>query len=681
MVESARGPLQEFLADCARDGVIDSSGEFTLDSALARRKLARYHVADPDAFLVQWVRFAVLCDATKTSIEQHGKELVLIHDGHWPAVEEVSNLYGRERSATRALAYCLWSGLRYRFKQATYNTPEGLVHFQEKGEELREKTGPGKEARFCLMLTPKAIKGELLGREQREMLESRCAYAPLEITFLNQKIPTSAPYACVMHGLLSPQSVTRWPVCDPPGGDIPAGQRMRWPRANTEFNHKQTTRETYRAAFFIGVQNAPEALHVVVDGICHEMNLPWRLPRLLVVVSSPRLKLDLTGDRIARNEDYQAVMGELVGDLDRLFRQAVTDIDDAPAGLVPYLEALISVRLRSKDYKSAYEICRWVFLKGMGPRVRKDFSTWQRASFLYRFSLVSRLMNDPHSARDSLAKAELEWAKAPQKDTRWLPHADESPAELTAAERILLCRMAVDVQTLEDGPEGIRTPLMELIGKLENRRWGAAVYCLRWLVELDSGIYPIGHRRLANDLGRLGVALVRANQAKTPHIERWREARSVLAAAMQGWGRLVPASTAAPAPEGPKVPKSWSADAAIFAASAPKRPVRRPLESDMGFLITLLELQIVVDGHLGDTQSAQEKMQIWMAQMDRMDPEEVGTRARRFKVDLRGADTACLALLEEKMRGVPGAKGGPRIPFLSYFRSSLPVDEIPPDED
>jgi hypothetical protein len=247
------------------------------------------------------------------------------------------------------------------------------------------------------------------------------------------------------------------------------------------------------------------------------------------------LHLDISGEHLVRSKTVENLSEWLIRDLDNFFRRTINKIDAAPAGLVPYLEALISVRLQAGDYKSAYEICRWVALK-ISARQIEFFNAWQRANFFYRFALVSVMMNDPQGAKTLVNQAERVWAQAEMKDIRFMPKAVLPEGELSREERILFCRLAVEEQTLEKGIERVRQVLLEQSELyLQSRRWNLVSYCQRWLLEIEPMQRGRG-KRLAIRRAMVGVSLLNHLRQKAMAVSQdWYEAQIYLNQALRGW--------------------------------------------------------------------------------------------------------------------------------------------------
>ena len=520
--------LQALLAEYASDGEWDSTSASTLDSERSMQILARYQSSNPDLFLLHWVRYANLCGAKKTTITLDNNLLLLHHDGTWPTLPNYLVFWGQERANERALAFCLWNALRFRFTQARLYQGNRCIRLDKSLQgRLEEGVKSSWDNLLALTLPPPKKKGDtkgphfpLLGEEQVPFLSERCAYSPLSISYLGKAIPQAPQVPCAIHAFFRGSH---------------DGSGVRWPSVCDQEPRPQSVKDAYFASVYVGVRDGREGLRAVLDGVAYPSLAPWGLPGLLIVLTTADMHLDISGEQLVRTKSMEHLAEWLVRDLDLFFRRTIGDIDRAPAGLEPYLEALISVRLRAGDYKSAYEICRWVSLKISANRT-EFFNAWQRANFFYRFALVSVLMNDPHGAKTLVKAAEKAWAEAPMTDARFMPKAVLPEGELTREERILFCRLAVEEQTLENGVDKVRPVLLEQSEVfLHARRWNLVFYCQRWLLEIEP-VQKGKRKSLATRRAMVGVALLNhLRQKSMPVTQDWYEAQIYLNQALRDW--------------------------------------------------------------------------------------------------------------------------------------------------
>ena len=587
------GLLQELLSDYASDGEWHSSGRFTIDDSRARDVLVRFQSNNPDLFLLHFVRFATLCGAKRCEIDWRDQELLLRHDGEWPTFSSWSTLWGHDQPRERALAMCLWNSIRVRFGQARLYSPTSsggqCLVLDEKLQTRMESLAQPSD--FALGLVPpvktkKKTEGQPvnpLGEEQRVMLEERCTFCPVKIVFLGIELSESPKIACIFH------SVFRG--CEPP---FP----LPFPRpGGMNDSLPQEVRSPYFASVYVGVRDGREGLAVVLDGVTYPTSAPMGLPRLFIVLTAPDLRLDLSGERLVHTKTVVSLKEWLQRDLDSFFRLMIRDLDNAPSGLVPYLEAFISVRLRARDFTGAYQICRWVLRKiGPGSTSRLEawqkehfLNDWQRAAFLYRFALVSLLMSDHHGGACLGEQAEKVWEQAPLQEERWLPKAESPEGDLSREEKVALCRLAVEEQTLEDGLERVRKMLDDQAELFRERdRWSLVVFCHRWLLEVEQGDLSrggepkVGRRGLAIRRALVGISMIRhLRQKSTPLSQDWYEAQVYLNQALTGWqGQL-------------------------------ERQLSVP-EEDRSTLLEILDAQVHIHLALGQFQGARRMMEVWL---------------------------------------------------------------------
>jgi len=628
--------LQELLEDYALDGEWHAEGQLTLDATRARDVLARFQSNNPDLFLLHWVRFATLCGASNSSIEKHGDQLVLTHDGKWPLCQSWGQLWSQNAPPEKALAYCLWNALSIRFGEAriVFPTPQGARCLVLDGQLQDRLEDPLPGQSFQLALLPRAASSESpnlkpLGNEQRDMLEERCAFATLNLTYLGHEIPRAEPIESIFHSIFR-GSETPFPLFWP----RPKGKGETLP---------QVVRSPYLASVYVGVGDERQGLAVVLDGVAFPSSAPMGLPRLFIVLTAEDLGVDLSGERLVQSKTVASLREWLERDLDSFFRLMVRDLDTAPSGLVPYLEAFVSVRLRARDYTAAYQICRWVLRKiGAGSAVsleawQKDrfLNEWQRAAFLYRFALVSLQLSDKSGGRHLGEQAERVWEEAPMTETCWLPKAQVPEGKLSREERVTLCRLAVEEQTLKESAERIRTLLEEMAEQFRQEdRWGLVLYCHRWLLEVEQGDRSrggepkVGRRGLTLRRALVGIATIRhLRQKSTPLSEDWYEAQVYLNQALTGWRSQMER-------------QSQIAD------------------EERATLLEILDAQIHIHLALGQSEGARRLMEVWLAEQSKapttyLDP--CLEHLQRLKKMIDPKDKARMSKIDARMESVKKA--------------------------
>lgn len=625
--------LQELLDDYASDGEWHSTGRFTIDDARARDVLVRFQSNNPGLFLLHWVRFANLCGAKNTRISWQDSQLIFSHDGEWPTFSSWSTLWGQQHPRERALAYCLWNAMRVSFDEARLVSPEDTLVL-DSALEARSEPAPG-EFRLILCKPKKPTVWE----EYRRMLNERCQFSPTEITYLEREVERPEGVASSFHSIFRGAELTsepRWPR--------PIGQGETLP---------QVVRSAYVASVFIGMKDERQGLYVVLDGVSYNTSAPKGLPRLYIVLSATDLTLDLSGERLVHTKTYASLREWLERDLDSFFRLMIRDLDNAPAGLVPYLEAFISVRLRAKDYTGAYQICRWVLRKiGAGSAIhledwQKDrfLNDWQRAAFLYRFALISLLMKDASGGRHLGEQAEKVWQDADLNEPRWLPKADVPDGQMSRVEKINLSRLAVEEQTLDEH-DRIRKLLDEQAEQFrEQDRWSLVVYCHRWLLELEQAAHArggqgAGRRVLAMRRALVGISMIRyLRQKATPLNQDWYEAQVYLNQALTGWrGQL-------------------DRQSAIG-------------EEDRGTMLEIIDALIHIHLALGQNEGARRLMEVWLEEQceaPNLYLEQAQEHLQRLKKMLGPTEKAMQTQLDLRLNKVKQALKEARPSTLDLF--------------
>jgi hypothetical protein len=535
--EQAKRRIQEIINSKSTEHRTESQGYFTIDSKRAREMLEAKSSAEPDLFLLLWIRHSMRCGASETHFRQTAEGLVLTHDGRHGSTDDLKDLICQivGPAGTELLTLCLWNALKYRFQEAVYQTPNGtIVWDQDLGEQLRPESGP-----FQLTLSKERdSKGltnalwEPLGNEQQKALQQRCRFSPMKIVFLGNEIKPPAPLEVVFHAAVrnyeKPETTGKGPC--------------RWPQARSALYRTFLSRGQYEAALYMGVTEGDLQLEIVLDGVGYFERTTWFPPSSLMLISSDLLRTDLSGEYIVHNKEFEELFSILPGDVQALLQKFGEDLAPLPPGAAAHLEPQVARRIREGDLGQASTLCRWIYLKAVDGRVRKDFSRWQRGSFLYRFAILSDLLKDGPGAANLRGKAEKEWQLAEKgwlerlrewmspgttAKRLWWPLAELPPEDMKHPDLVEICRLCVRAQCSEEGTAGIVDRVAELREGSLNYSLASALYFQRWHLDIEEQIHRAGHIKVAEGRLRLMDLTVRnLLHSKAPR-SGWLEARSL----------------------------------------------------------------------------------------------------------------------------------------------------------
>ena len=350
-VAPGEGPLDEFLAALQQGGTVDSQGVFTLDREKAREKMQRFQLAQPARYVLELVQAAVLRGATYISFEISATDVHMRCPASPFSVKDYEDLYeslfarghGGQRQALRHLALGLCTAVAMDPKQIKVSGggSQGASLLMRPGS--RDKFGKGGEGEYGLhvhlqrrpwMLTRRMLGSVPMELIERDLLMDCCGLSmvPIELNGM----PISSGYQ--LPGALY------W---------------QHFQRGNT------------RCVVAVAKGDAPyhtaTSLHLMRNCISFEKDTPpGLLPGFLALVESPSFHLDISHQRIVRNEAFaQALMlvlevqlQLLAASCDQLTRRAYPH---PPALLRGLLYGLLD-QLGSPD-----PLARWASITGTYP--------------------------------------------------------------------------------------------------------------------------------------------------------------------------------------------------------------------------------------------------------------------------------------------------------------------------
>lgn len=350
-VAPGEGPLDEFLAALQQGGTVDSEGVFTLDREKAREKMQRFQLAQPARYVLELVQAAVLRGATYISFEISATDVHMRCPASPFTVKDYEDLYeslfarghGGQRQALRHLALGLCTAVAMNPKQLKVSGggTQGASLLMRPGS--RDKFGKGGESEYGLhvhlqrspwMLTRRMLGSVPMEQIERDLLMDCCGLSmvPIELNGM----PISSGYQ--LPGALYWQHFQR------------GNTRCVVAVAKGEAPHRSAT-----------------SLHLMRNCISFEKDTPpGLLPGFLALVESPSFHLDISHQRIVRNEAFaQALMLVLEAQLQLLVASCGQFMRRAyphPAALLRGLLYGLLDQLGSPD-----PIARWAGMTGTFP--------------------------------------------------------------------------------------------------------------------------------------------------------------------------------------------------------------------------------------------------------------------------------------------------------------------------
>ena len=331
--------MDQFLKGQKSEGVHDSRGNFTIDSAQARRKQAAFQLARPGSYILKFVQAAVMAGASELAVHVGRQELCLTALGEHPALcqlETIANALFHlpsERSPERHLAVGLNAACQEASRDVLWQTPSGSLALDREQVRLLPLTHPTPR---LVVKKPRQLfqwfRGSLF-LEETAFLTDYCRYAPLKLTIDSRSIERSPSVRYsdpLANHLFLPHSHTLLDLVLP----APQGLQLHYPPDQYEGReHKlslwsdspvqeshppketrpllidgwERTEPMFTAFALLSVpplRRGPTELHPVVDGVSLEpllLNRPG-LPGIRVVLNANGLHTDLSEFALVEDE-------------------------------------------------------------------------------------------------------------------------------------------------------------------------------------------------------------------------------------------------------------------------------------------------------------------------------------------------------------------------------------------
>jgi len=190
--------FDELLGELRGDGVVDSTGRFTLDPEKARAKMRRFLCADPRRYILELVQAAVLRGASTIDVELDADDMWMRFDGRPFRAEELANLYGSlfaseqagdDRRALRRLALGINAAMGMDPKHVRIRSRDVMMELHSDGADVIEVCAEP-QAGTVIHVRKRPRPGivldffrDRLGRlgEERHLRE-RCAFSRIPIS-------------------------------------------------------------------------------------------------------------------------------------------------------------------------------------------------------------------------------------------------------------------------------------------------------------------------------------------------------------------------------------------------------------------------------------------------------------------------------------------------------------------
>ncbi|MBI3927622.1 MAG: tetratricopeptide repeat protein [Armatimonadetes bacterium] len=379
----------EFLLRQARgEGLLDSSGVFTLDPARAREKLAQFQLPSPELYILSLIAAAVAGGADRIRVRR-GEQLSVSWNGRPPSAEELQHILSfalspRASVRLRELGLGLYGAVRHR-GEAVAESWAGCAGIRLRLSADQEELQPLPECPWDDEKEPGCrVQVGLPGRGWRRTelpdfaaegaaLEAHCAFAPASIRLDGRELTRPVDLGrCIVKKRMvgaGPQLTTSASATLVLDGS--------WPLQAT-------------AEFALGGTGSWEGVLFLVCGLCFPASLDLGFETARAVVAAPFLYRDLSGQNLVQTEAY----GELVERLRLEVMETVESLQEGKAvpadAIAPLLAELADGLEKQQEFGKAYNIYHWLVARV--PDALHSFVGLLRTSVrLEQYSLVEAL--------------------------------------------------------------------------------------------------------------------------------------------------------------------------------------------------------------------------------------------------------------------------------------------------
>ncbi|MBI3927573.1 MAG: hypothetical protein HY319_18685 [Armatimonadetes bacterium] len=301
--------LRDFLEELRAQGSHDSQGEFGLNEALAREKLARWRVPDPYLYAAVLVAAAVQNGASRVVAWQKPGEFSLEYDGPTLAMGQLRDLFSAALSSAAGplpdLAVAVAAALTLAPAELTIESGGARWTMRDSQPGLEKLAVPRDGTRVWVRLRRglKALFQRLPSCGGERVALWRACHAPIPIELDGRRLDRAVDlgpalaWSCLRgHVELSvgaPDSPVRRELAVPRGFSAVLAMGRRRPETDP----------------------LPEAgLTLIVHGVSYRKPDPFGLPETAVaraVVAAPGLKRDLSRSEVVEDEAYHEVLAAL----------------------------------------------------------------------------------------------------------------------------------------------------------------------------------------------------------------------------------------------------------------------------------------------------------------------------------------------------------------------------------
>lgn len=352
-VALGEGPLDEFLSALQQAGTVDTEGVFTLDREKAREKMQRFQLAQPARYILELVQAAVLRGATLIRFEISATQVRMMCAATPFVVKDFEDLYeslfarghGASRQALRHLALGLCTALAMEPKQIRVSGggESGAALVMRPGS--RDKFGKGGDRGHGLLVElsrrPWVLSRGLLGSTPMEQVEHELLLDCCGLSMV-------------------PIEINGMPIAS--GYQLPGALYWRHFRQGS-------TRGVVAVAKGALPHSTPTLLHLMRNCISFEKDTPpGLLPGFLALIESPSFHLDISHQRIVRNEAFAQALILVV---EQQLQLLVADCEQICRGTWPHPPELMRGLLLGllEQLGSLDPLARWAGLPGSYPRV------------------------------------------------------------------------------------------------------------------------------------------------------------------------------------------------------------------------------------------------------------------------------------------------------------------------
>ena len=307
-MDKPKNNLEKALDKLAEDGVVDSSGAFTLASERARSMMESSLLEDPRAYVLNLVAAGVAGGATFVKVYTDADDCIVNFDGVAPSRTELENLLQYallDEADTRLRELSLGvlgaKALKPRWVKVSVNDGAKLTTLLlDSDQHVFQEESSAKAGIEIHLKEALSLKGlwRALSRPEATLVSQRCRYAPVPITVNGPQINDLVESQILLaSGIVGPNSDDFW-------------DSWSWRSKLPVFRIQN---DELKAALFVfqTAKTDASSLNIILNGVsfsCEE-SLGWDGVGATVYCS--HLQKDLSQKQIVRDQDYLQLVVEL----------------------------------------------------------------------------------------------------------------------------------------------------------------------------------------------------------------------------------------------------------------------------------------------------------------------------------------------------------------------------------